>query len=171
MSATLSATISSSTKVSVPGIGDQTETISLTASATISKGQSTTQTTTATFSAGGTTSVPADSEYAVHVIGYDQVATVPYTWMGVAFYANGISAPVSGTGTVLSDTTGVFSIETDCISTPGGCPNGVGNPVTVPEPSTVVTVPLAFAAVLLLAAVRKRRNGGRRGGFGMLAPA
>jgi hypothetical protein len=167
-SATISATISSSTKIGIPGIGDQTETISLTGSASISKGQSTTQTVTATFSQGGQTSVPGESEYAVHMTGYEQVATVPYTWTGIAYHADGYSAPITGSGNVLSDTTGVFNVETDCVYTPGGCPGGLGAPV--PEPPTFVTVPLAFAALLALAAVRRRRRRGtsRDNGFGSL---
>jgi hypothetical protein len=167
-SAMLSGTISSSTKVGIPGIGEQIETISLTGSATISKGQSTTQTLTTTFSQGGQTSVPGDSEYAVHMTGYEQVATVPYTWTGIAYYADGYSAPITGSGNVLSDTTGVFNVETDCIYMPGGCLGGPGAPV--PEPPTLVTVPLAFAALLALAAVRRRRKRGtlRDNGFGAL---
>jgi hypothetical protein len=165
-SATLSASISSSTKVAVPVIGEQEETVDLTAEATISHGQSTTQTTTETFSAGGTTNVPAHSEYAVHVTAYDQVATVPYTWTGIAYYANGYSAPINGSGTILSDTTGVFSVETDCISTPSGCPGGAGSPLSIPEPPALVTVPLAFAALLVLTGVRKRWRSA-----GLLQPA
>jgi hypothetical protein len=170
-SAQISGTISSSTKVSVPGIGDQTETISLSAQVQIKNGQSETDSGTLTQQAGGTVSVPADSEYDVDEIGYDQVATVPYTWTGIAFYKNGYSAPITGSGSVVSDTTGVFSTEITCVYTPTGCGLG-GAPTPIPEPSTLVTVPMAFAAMLLLAAVRRRRaRGSSRSGFGMLTPA
>jgi hypothetical protein len=56
----------------------------------------------------------------------------------------------------------------DCISEPGGCPTGPG--AAVPEPPTFVTVPLAFAALLALAAVRRRRRRGslRDNGFRVL---
>jgi hypothetical protein len=111
--------------------------------------------------------VPGESECAVHMTGYEQVATVPYTWTGIAYYADGYSAPITHSGNVLSDSTGVFNVETDRISTPGG---GPGAPLTVPEPPTFVTVPLAFATLLALAAVRRRRRRGtsRDNGFGSL---
>lgn len=159
MSATLSATISSSTKVAIPGIGDQTETVFLTGSATISKGQSTTQTVTTTETDSGTVTVPGQSEYSVGLTGYDQVADVPYTWTGIAYYANGHSAPIDGSRTVVADDTGVFNVSVDCDYTPGGCPLTT-TPAPVPEPPTLVTVPLAFAALLALAAVRRRRRRG-----------
>jgi MYXO-CTERM domain-containing protein len=174
VSATLSATISSSTKITIPGIGDQTETISLTGSTTISQGQSTTQTQTTTISAGGNTSVPEFSQFVVYETAEEQIATVPYTWTGIAYYANGVSAPITGSGSVVSDTTGLFNIETDCVYTPDGCTTvGLGSPPAVPEPPTIITVPLAFAALLALAAVRRRRRRGtlRDNGLGMLSPA
>jgi hypothetical protein len=102
------------------------------------------------------------SEYKVIQTAYQQIADVPYTWTGTAHYANGYSAPITGTGVVVSDDTGAFNTVTECIS---GCP--VGSPAPVPEPATIVTVPLAFAAMLALAALRRRRRRGtlRDNGF------
>ena len=171
-SATLSATISSSTKVAIPGIGDQTETVSLTGSATISQGQSTTKSQQQTSTQGGQITVPAHSVYKVSLTAVDQDASVPYTWTGTAFYKNGFSAAIEGTGIYEGDSAGLFNVEVDCVSQPNGCPPG--GPLTVPEPPTFVTVPLAFAAVLVIAAVRRRqKRGGLRslGGFDAPTPA
>jgi MYXO-CTERM domain-containing protein len=170
-STTLSATISSATKVAIPGIGEQTETISLTTSATISQGQSTSSGTQQTFAEGSQTAVPAHSVYKVILTAAEQDASIPYTWTGTAYYASGVSAPIDGTGIFEGDSTGVFNVEIDCVSQPSGCPPG--GPLTVPEPPTFVTVPLAFAALLALAAVRRRRARGSSqvGGSGALRPA
>ncbi|MBV9910376.1 MAG: hypothetical protein JOY52_22710 [Hyphomicrobiales bacterium] len=160
MTESLSATLSTSDKIGVPGIGETTNSLSVTGSVSLSEGQSSTETVTQTATSGASISVPADSTYQTIITGETQSATVPYTWSGTASYANGISAAITGTGSVSENSTGVFNVITTCVSTPGGCPPP-GSPLPIPEPATFVTVPMAFAAMLALAAARRRRNAGR----------
>jgi MYXO-CTERM domain-containing protein len=117
--------------------------------------------------------VPAHSVYKVSLTAVEQDASVPYTWTGTAFYKNGFSAAIEGTGLYEGDSTGVFNVEVDCVSQPNGCPANPGMPLTVPEPPTFVTLPLAFAAVMVVAAVRRRRRRGtlRNNGFDGFRPA
>jgi hypothetical protein len=166
--ATISAQIASATKVSIPGIGDQTETVTLSKSATITGGKSDAQSTSTTFKASGSIDLPPFSTFKVTVTAQQQDASIPYSWTGTACYKSGYCAAIEGSGIYEGVDTGIFTVTYDCISEPGGCPTGPG--AAVPEPPTFVTVPLAFAALLALAAVRRRRRRGslRDNGFRVL---
>jgi hypothetical protein len=66
---------------------------------TISHGQATTTSSTQTDTIGARPTVPAFSQYTTFVTATTGTFTIPYTWEGVATYANGTTANVSGTGT------------------------------------------------------------------------
>ena len=130
---------------------------------TISHGQATTTSSTQTDTIGARPTVPAFSQYTTFVTATTGTFTIPYTWEGVATYANGTTANVSGTGTYAGADTGNFVTTTVCDYQPGGCPIipivGDGRlRDSIPEPATGVMMAVMLAAMLV---VRRFRTPGR----------
>ncbi len=101
---------------------------------------------------------PPAIPYDAYLTGEDVSFDVPYTWTGVATYAGGASARVSGTGIYKGDVTGYLHAIIYCANAPPGAPACPSIPISdtplsaMAEPSTAMILPIA-----LLGAVVARR--------------
>ena len=145
LSEALALSVKSTEKIGVPGL-DVTLEESVTETTTLAAGQSVTTTEQDTFSAGGTTTVPPFTEYATFISGQQVDAQVPYTYTGIATYASGNTAYVDGTGYFVGSDTNAFTVTTECITAPGGCPLGPGSPSRFPNRQPRCSMPLEPSA-------------------------
>ena len=155
--------ISSSVSVGVPGVVGTSLRFGVTSSTTISKGQTTTTSNSTTFQVGVRPDVPPGYTYDAYLTGEDVSFEVPYTWTGVATYAGGATARVSGSGIYEGDVTGYLHAIIFCADAPPGSPACPSIPISdtavgiLAEPSTAMMLPIA-----LLGAVIARRRRARR---------
>jgi hypothetical protein len=155
--------ISSSVSVGVPGVVGTSLQFGVTSSTTISKGQTTTTSNSTTFQVGVRPEVPPGYTYNAYLTGEDVSFVVPYTWSGVATYAGGATAKVSGSGIYEGDVTGYLHAIIFCADAPPGSPACPSIPISdmpvniLAEPSTAMILPIA-----LLGAVIARRRPNRQ---------
>ena len=157
LSEALALSVKSTEKIGVPGLDVTLEEL-VTETTTLAAGQSVTTTEQDTFSAGGTTTVPPFTEYATFISGQQVDAQVPYTYTGIATYASGNTAYVDGTGYFVGSDTNAFTVTTECITAPGGCPLGPGSPLPVPEPSTALLYALGAVGTIYIQGRRAWRR-------------
>jgi hypothetical protein len=152
--------ISATTTISLPGLAKEGLTIGISNQTTVTKGHADTTTSTVQWSAGFRPNVPALSTVRVAVSGVNASYEVPYDWTGVATYASGITANVSGTGLFKGSSEGNFQASVSCLISvlPSQCDPGAsfGIPLEfspVPEPGIAAVLALGLVATRL----RRRR--------------
>ncbi|MBV9748196.1 MAG: aerolysin family beta-barrel pore-forming toxin [Acetobacteraceae bacterium] len=157
--------ISSTSTFGVPGISQESVTLGITASTTVTNGQATTTSIQDRYEAGAQPTVPANTTYEVSVTGTVASYDVPYTWTGVATYDNGMTADVEGTGLFTGGSEGNFTATLSCVSPPQSCDDIA--PVTiplfpVPEPATGALLPFALLGAAVARRLRTRSPAKRR---------
>jgi hypothetical protein len=115
----------STTKLGVPGIGEQSAEWSIMGTAGFTEGTSDAESEGRSFTSGVSIPVPAATTYRGQLVGELVDATIPYTYTGAATYNSGKTATVNASGVYNGVDTGQFTIELTCIQTPGGCPTGI----------------------------------------------
>jgi hypothetical protein len=116
----------STTKLGVPGVGEQTAEWSIMGTAGFTEGKSDAESEGRTFTSGVTIPLPASTTYKGQLVGELVDATIPFTYTGTATYKSGKTATVVDVSGIYNGVdTGQFTIELTCVRTPGGCPNGI----------------------------------------------
>ena len=170
LSEAVTAGVSSTTSVSVPGLASESATLNLSQTTTISQGKSTTSSTTQTFSQLVNIPTPGYSEYEGAIIATQGTYQVPYTFTGVATYKSGTSAAVQGSGTFDGSDTTAFDTTTTCLIYNGGAcppvPAEIGalpsalasDPAPIPEPPSLPLLPVALLVTTVLQGIRAARR-------------
>lgn len=165
LSESLTAGISSTTDVGVPGLASEKIQISVSETTAISKGESSSQSESKTFNAEADLTVPAFSEYGAQITAQHVTFNVPYTFEGIATYQSGITGTVNGSGIFNGGDATIFMITFSCLDTPGGCEYVIVPPPTsaipAPEPMTLLLLPTALVAAGVLMVLNPAS--GRRG--------
>lgn len=168
LSQSLTLGVSSTTEVDVPGVAKESVELQLSETTTLSGGQGGSTTETLTATAAPNLTVPAFSEFGV-AITYQKVGfSIPYNYTGVATYKSGATANVVGTGTFVGTDGGDFGIAYSCVyeynpqdPSNNTCPTAggdLGPGVRVPEPSSLLLLPIALLAVTTIRGIRLARR-------------
>ena len=146
--------ISANVTWGIPGIAKDSLGFQITNTTTVTHGRADSSSTTVSFTAGARPVVPPGETYNIKVTATAASYTIPYSWTGLATYADGTTASVAGVGSFEGASQGNFQVTTSCIS--DNCSALVGS-VThpaeitpVPEPTTWLLLSLGLVALAWL---------------------
>lgn len=152
--------ISANVTWGIPGIAKDSLGFQITNTTTVTHGHADSTSTTVSFTAGARPVVPPGETYNIKVTATAASYTIPYTWTGLATYADGTTAEVAGTGLFDGASQGDFQVTTTCIS--DNCSALLGSItqpaeiMPVPEPGTWLLFSLGLLALAGLRRMRRR---------------
>lgn len=176
---TAGVTATATAQVGLPDVATVSGSVAVNASSTttISGGEAGSTSLSNSYSDTVNVTTPPYSDYTLLLTAQQATYTVPYMYTGIATYQSGTTAVVTGSGVFDGGDTTDFNDTIACLSYMGGaCPAGLdttlGLGTPVPEPSSLVLVPIALLtitmtrlpalALLAAAAIRGVRPARRR---------